>query len=233
MDANSPALFMHTSGSTGANPTGVLHSDITTYAAHHAMGFRPERQRRLLVHGRLRGWIAGAHLGPLALGATTIMFREHASLAPAGRYSTLWKIPGQHSLYHRAPAAGARRSDGEEWTDAAMTFLRIHQDPLANREPGSLECRPHPYRQGNLPIVDTWWQTEAPAKVMISFCRHKPRPGSSHAPPSINAIVDETASPSPVNEGGSSSAQFLAQERFIGVFQNERKVQKHFDRFPG
>ncbi len=241
MDANDPLFLLHTSGSTG-RPTGVLHSTggYLTYAAHTTQWVFDLKDSDVYWCTADCGWITGhTYLvyGPLALGATTIMFEGTPTWPRPDRY---WRIVEKfrvNILYTAPTVVRGMMRDGEEWTRRYdLSSLRILGSVGEPMNPEAWVWYHTHIGKGDLPIVDTWWQTET-GGVMISPLPYATslRPGSVTRPlPGIDAdIVDRNGQPKPVNEGGNLVVRNSWPGQFIGVFQNEEKFKSYFDRFPG
>ncbi len=172
MDAEDPLFILYTSGSTG-KPKGVVHSCAgymvwTTYTFVNTFQYQ-----RGDVHFCTAdiGWITGHSYivyGPLAAGATSLMFEGIPTWPDAGRF---WDIIDKHkvNILYTAPTA-------------IRSLMGFGKEPLANKDLSSLKTlgtvgEPineeawHWYNEnigkGKCPIVDTWWQTET-GGVLIS-----------------------------------------------------------------
>lgn len=241
MDANDPLFLLHTSGSTG-RPTGVLHSTggYLTYAAHTTQWVFDLKDSDVYWCTADCGWITGhTYLvyGPLALGATTIMFEGTPTWPRPDRY---WRIVEKfrvNILYTAPTVVRGMMRDGEEWTRRYdLSSLRILGSVGEPMNPEAWIWYHTHIGKEELPIVDTWWQTET-GGVMISPLPYATdlRPGSVTKPlPGIDAdIVDRNCQPKSVDEGGNLIVRNSWPGQFIGVFQNEEKFKSYFDRFPG
>lgn len=172
MDAEDPLFILYTSGSTG-KPKGVVHTIggymvWTTYTFVNVFQYQPDQ-----VHFCTAdiGWITGHSYilyGPLAAGATSVMFEGIPTWPDAGRF---WDIVEKYkvNILYTAPTA-------------IRSLMSYGLDPLKGKEMSSLKVlgtvgEPineeawHWYDEKigkkNCPIVDTWWQTET-GGVLIS-----------------------------------------------------------------
>ena len=188
MDAEDPLFILYTSGSTG-KPKGVLHTTAgyQLYAAiTHQLVFDYKDGEVYWCTADV-GWITGHSYivyGPLANGATTLMF-EGVPTYPDG--SRFWNIVDKHSvnIFYTAPTAiRALMSLGDgPVLSSDRTSLRILGTV---GEPINPEAWEWYYRvMGDLqcPIVDTWWQTETGGILITPLVGATPlKPGSATRP---------------------------------------------------
>lgn len=172
MDAEDPLFILYTSGSTGT-PKGMVHTTGgymvgTAYTFQNV--FQPDPDSVYWCTADI-GWITGHSYiiyGPLAAGATTMMFEGVPSYPDFGRF---WEIVEKHSVSHFYTAPTAIRALAKQPLDfvkkhdlSSLKVLGTVGEPI-NEEAW------HWYNdnigKGNCPIVDTWWQTETGA-IMIS-----------------------------------------------------------------
>lgn len=172
MDAEDPLFILYTSGSTG-KPKGMVHS-TAGYMVYTAYTFKNIFQYQT---GDIYwctadiGWITGHSYivyGPLANGATTIMFEGVPSYPDHGRF---WQIIEKHKVtqFYTAPTAiRALAKENLEFVNqhdlSSLKILGSVGEPINeeawhwyNENIGKRKC----------PIVDTWWQTET-GGIMIS-----------------------------------------------------------------
>lgn len=241
MDAEDPLFILHTSGSTG-RPTGVIHSTggYLTYAAHTAQWVFDLKDTDVYWCTADCGWITGhSYLvyGPLSLGATTIMFEGTPTWPRPDRY---WRIVEKfrvNILYTAPTVIRSLMRQGVEWTNhydlSSLRILGSVGEPL-NPEAWMWY---HTYiGKGELPIVDTWWQTES-GGIMLSplpYATHI-KPGSVTKPlPGIEAgIMSGEGSEDCAKEGGHLVIRKPWPGLMTGVFQNPEKFKSYFNRFPG
>lgn len=240
MDANDPLFILHTSGSTG-RPTGVIHSTggYLTYAAHTTQWVFDLKDSDVYWCTADCGWITGhTYLvyGPLALGATTIMYEGTPTWPRPDRY---WRIVEKfrvNILYTAPTVVRGLMRQGSEWIKPYdLSSLRILGSVGEPMNPEAWMWYHTHIGKEEVPIVDTWWQTET-GGVMISPLPYATplRPGSVTQPlPGINAdIVDKNGNPQTVGKGGNLIIRNSWPGQFIGVFKNEDKYKSYFDRFP-
>ncbi|MBK8710473.1 MAG: acetate--CoA ligase [Niastella sp.] len=165
MDAEDPLFILYTSGSTG-KPKGVVHTTAgymiyTTYSFVNVFQYKPGD---VFFCTADIGWITGHSYivyGPLAAGATSMMFEGIPTWPDAGRF---WDIVDKHkvNILYTAPTA-IRSLMGfglEPFKGKSLTSLKVLGSV---GEPINEEAW-HWYNEhvgkGKCPIVDTWWQTE-------------------------------------------------------------------------
>lgn len=199
MDAEDPLFILYTSGSTG-KPKGVVHTCggymvYSTYTFQNVFQYNPGD---IYFCTADIGWITGhSYLlyGPLASGATSLMFEGVPTFPDAGRF---WDIIDKHkvNIFYTAPTAiRSLMGFGDSFVkNKDLSSLRVLGSV---GEPINEEAW-HWYNdkigKGNCPIVDTWWQTET-AGIMISPLANitKTKPSFATLPlPGIQPIlVDE------------------------------------------
>ncbi len=165
MDAEDPLFILYTSGSTG-KPKGVLHTTggYSLYAAiTHKYVFDYQDGDVYWCTADV-GWVTGHSYivyGPLANGATTLMFEGVPTYPDAGRF---WQVVDKHqvNIFYTAPTAIRalmREGDGpvKAASRASLRLLGSVGEPI---NPEAWEWYHRVVGEGRCPIVDTWWQTE-------------------------------------------------------------------------
>ncbi|MFM1878184.1 MAG: hypothetical protein RLZZ241_1050, partial [Bacteroidota bacterium] len=172
MDAEDPLFILYTSGSTG-KPKGMVHTcaGYMVYTAYTFKNIFQYREQDIYWCTADIGWITGHSYivyGPLANGATTVMFEGVPSYPDFGRF---WEVVEKHRVTQFYTAPTAIRSLAKESLDyiekydlSSLKILGSVGEPINeeawhwyNNNIGKNQC----------PIVDTWWQTET-GGVMIS-----------------------------------------------------------------
>jgi len=172
MDAEDELFILYTSGSTG-KPKGMVHTTGgymvgTTYTFLNV--FQVLQDDIYWCTADI-GWITGHSYiiyGPLCAGATTVMFEGVPSYPDYGRF---WQIVEKHKITHFYTAPTAIRTLEKQ----SLSFIETH-DISSLKVLGSVgepineeawQWYHNNIGKGNIPIVDTWWQTETGA-IMIS-----------------------------------------------------------------
>lgn len=171
MNAEDPLFILYTSGSTG-KPKGVLHTTggyLLQACMTHKYVF-DYRDTEVYWCTADVGWITGHSYivyGPLANGATTLMFEGVPTFPDAGR---CWQICDKHSvsIFYTAPTAiRALMGQGDEHvSNASRSTLRLLGTVGEPINPEAWEWYYTTVGDSRCPIVDTWWQTETGAHML-------------------------------------------------------------------
>lgn len=210
MDAEDPLFLLYTSGSTG-KPKGVQHSSAgyilwAQYTMEHVFDVKENDTFWCTADV---GWITGHTYivyGPLAMGATTIMYEGVPTFPDVGRW---WSMIEEHRVNQFYTAPTAIRLLHKEGADAPSKYDLSSLKVLGTvGEPINPDAWMWYYEQiggGKCPIVDTWWQTETGGHMITPLPGATPiKPGSATFPlPGIKAeIIDENGHPTPRGEKG-------------------------------
>ncbi len=242
MGAEDPLFILYTSGSTG-KPKGALHTTggyMVWAALTHELVF-DYRPGDVYWCTADVGWVTGHSYivyGPLANGATTLMFEGVPNYPDAGR---LWEVVDKHkvSIFYTAPTAiRALMRDGDAHvarsSRASLRLLGSVGEPI-NPEAW------HWYHQivgdARCPIVDTWWQTET-GGILIS-----PLPGATTTKPGSATLPLPGVHPALVDaEGrvldGEADGNLVITQPWPGMMRtlfqdHERFVQTYFSTYKG
>ncbi|WP_068805178.1 acetate--CoA ligase [Thauera phenolivorans] len=214
VEAEHPLFVLYTSGSTG-KPKGVQHSSggyllQAMMSMKYTFDIKPEDVFWCTAD---IGWVTGhtyITYGPLACGATEIVFEGVPTYPDAGRF---WKMIQDHkvSIFYTAPTAirslikAADNNPEVHPTKYDLSSLRLLGSVGEPINPAAWEWYYQNVGGGNCPIVDTFWQTETGAHMITPMPGATPMvPGSCTLPfPGIMAaVVDETGTEVPWGQGG-------------------------------
>ena len=188
MNAEDPLFILYTSGSTG-KPKGVLHTSggylVWASMTHeYVFDYRPGE---VFWCSADVGWVTGHSYivyGPLANGATTVMFEGIPTYPDASRF---WKTVDKHkvNIFYTAPTAiRSLMGAGDQFVTAAsrqsLRLLGTVGEPI---NPEAWEWYHRVVGESRCPIVDTWWQTETGAAMIAPLPGAMPqKPGSATKP---------------------------------------------------
>ena len=242
MDAEDPLFILYTSGSTG-KPKGVLHSSagyLLQSAMTHKYVFDYQEGEIYWCTADV-GWITGHSYivyGPLANGATTLMFEGVPTYPNAAR---CWEVCDKHrvSIFYTAPTAiRALMGKGESFVSttsrASLRLLGTVGEPI---NPEAWQWYHTVVGEQRCPIVDTWWQTETGAHMIT------PLPGATDLKPGSACLPFFGVEPVILDNEGKEltgacegnlaiKASWPSQIRTV-YGDHQRMVQTYFSSFPG
>jgi acetyl-CoA synthetase len=243
MAAEDPLFILYTSGSTG-KPKGVLHTTggYLVYAAtthKYVFDYHPGD---IYCCAADIGWITGHSYilyGPLANGATTVMFESIPTYPDAGRYWRMVDDLGINIFYTAPTAIRAIARSGDEWVKkyrrASLRILGSVGEPI---NPEVWLWYHDVVGEGRCAVVDTWWQTETGGIMITPLPGATPcKPGSATLPffGVRPVLVDDQGHEIPGNDASGNlclRGTWPGQARTI-YGDHRRFQQTYFSQFPG
>jgi len=242
MEAEDPLFILYTSGSTG-KPKGVLHTTggYILYAMQTFKYIFDYHEDDIFWCSADIGWVTGHSYivyGPLANGATTMMFEGVPTYPDAGRF---WKMIDKYKVnsFYTAPTAiRALAAQGDEFVKPYdLSSLRILGSV---GEPINPEAWMWYYKnigKKNCPIVDTWWQTETGGILITPLPGATPlKPGSATLPffGIEPEVINQDGKPAKTNQGG----YLVIKKPWPGMMRSvyghhERFKETYFSQYPG
>ena len=242
MDAEDPLFILYTSGSTG-KPKGVVHT-TGGYLLHAAFSHKAIfdiQDDDIYWCTADVGWITGHTYivyGPLANGATTVMFEGVPTYPSASR---CWEVCDKHDItvFYTAPTAlRALMSVGDEAvTKTSRKSLRLLGTVGEPINPEAWRWYHEVIGENRCPIVDTWWQTETGGALLSPLCgATATKPGSATLPffGVQPALLDEQG-----NElEGANSGYLVMKHPWPGQARtiygdHQRFIDTYFSQYPG
>tara|TARA_B110000483_G_scaffold50144_1_gene62410 strand:- start:335 stop:2272 length:1938 start_codon:yes stop_codon:yes gene_type:complete len=242
MDSEDPLFILYTSGSTG-KPKGVLHTTggyMLGAAISHKLVFNYKDGDIYWCTADV-GWVTGHSYivyGPLANGATTLMFEGIPTYPDVSRF---WNIIDKHkvNIFYTAPTAiRALMAHGkkplENSSRSSLKVIGTVGEPI---NPEAWEWYFKEVGNENCPVVDTWWQTET-GSILISglagFTKQKPgsasRPFLGVAP----VLLDEEGKEITGSGSGNLAIKSTWPSQIRTVYgDHERCVNTYYSTYPG
>ncbi len=242
MDSEDPLFILYTSGSTG-KPKGVLHTTagyllFAMLTLKYSFDYKDKDVWWCTAD---IGWITGHSYivyGPLALGATSVMFEGVPNYPQPDRF---WEVVEKYgvNIFYTAPTAiRAMMKNGDQWPNnrdlSTLRLLGTVGEPI---NPEAWIWYYEVIGKGRCPIVDTWWQTETGGMMITSFPGAMPmKPGSAGLPffGVTPVVLREDRSEAGVNEGGYLCIAKPWPGFMRGVYGDpERFKKQYFLDYPG
>jgi len=242
MNAEDPLFILYTSGSTG-KPKGVVHTTAgyLVYAAMTHQYVFDYHDGDIYWCTADVGWVTGHSYiiyGPLANGATTLMFEGVPNYPTASRF---WHVVDKWNvnIFYTAPTAirslmGAGDDLVKRTDRSSLRLLGSVGEPI---NPEAWEWYYHVVGEGRCPIVDTFWQTET-GGIMIT-----PLPGATDLKPGSATRAFFGVQPALVDDKGNelqgaTQGNLIIKDSWPGqsrtVYRDhERFVQTYFSTYPG
>jgi acetyl-CoA synthetase len=242
MDAEDPLFILYTSGSTG-KPKGVLHT-TGGYLLYAAMTFKyvfDYQEGEVYWCTADIGWITGhSYLtyGPLANGATTLVFEGVPNYPDASRF---WQVVDKHQvgIFYTAPTAlRALMGAGDKYLgNTRRNSLRILGTVGEPINPEAWEWYFTKVGKRKCPIVDTWWQTET-GGIMIAPIPNvvDAKPGSATLPffGIQPVLLDDKGNELEGPASGNLAFKTSWPGQMRGVYNDpDRFHEAYFSQFPG
>jgi len=242
MKAEDPLFILYTSGSTG-KPKGVLHTTAgyLVYASITHQYVFDYHDGDIYWCTADVGWVTGHSYivyGPLANGATTLMFEGIPNYPTASRF---WEVIDKHNvnIFYTAPTAiralmGAGEALVKCTSRKSLKLLGTVGEPI---NPEAWEWYHRVVGDGRCPIVDTWWQTET-GGILIT-----PLPGATKLKPGSATRPFFGCKPALVDDkgeilNGAASGNLVILDSWPGLMRtvygdHERFVQTYFSAYKG
>ncbi|NWD41976.1 acetate--CoA ligase [Pseudomonas yamanorum] len=242
MDAEDPLFILYTSGSTG-KPKGVLHT-TGGYLLQAAMTFKyvlDYRDGEVFWCTADVGWVTGHSYivyGPLANGATSLMFEGVPSYPDSSRF---WQVIDKHqvNIFYTAPTAlRALMREGhgplENTSRASLRLLGSVGEPI---NPEAWDWYFNAVGEQRCPIVDTWWQTET-GGIMLSplVSAQRIKPGCATQPMFgvVPVLLDEQGKEISGAGGGVLAIKSSWPGQIRSVYGDpQRMIDTYFKPYPG
>jgi acetyl-CoA synthetase len=242
MGAEDPFFILYTSGSTGT-PKGVLHTTggyLVWVSMTHQYVFDYHDGDIYWCTADV-GWVTGHSYivyGPLANGATTLMFEGIPTYPSVSRF---WEVIDKHevNIFYTAPTAirALMQAGDAPVKTTSRTSLRLLGSVGEPINPEAWEWYHRVVGDGRCPVVDTWWQTET-GGIMIS-----PLPGAIPQKPGSATLPFFGVKPQVVDGDGkvlegAAEGNLVIADSWPGQMRtvygdHDRFVQTYFSTFPG
>ncbi|MDE3245561.1 MAG: acetate--CoA ligase [Acidobacteriota bacterium] len=244
MGSEDPLFVLYTSGSTG-KPKGLLHTTggFLTYAAYtHKLVFDYHPGDIFFCAADI-GWVTGHSYivyGPLANGATSVIFESTPLYPDAGRYWRIVDDLGVNILYTAPTALRALAQAGDEWVKRysrkSLRILGTVGEPI---NPEVWRWYHDVIGEGRCTVVDTWWQTETGGILITPLPGVTPtKPGSATLPFfGVKPVILDPSTGEVLKGNGVSGALCLGTPwpgQARTVFGDHKRFREtYFTQYPG
>ena len=242
MDSEDSLFILYTSGSTG-KPKGVLHTTagyLLQASISHKLVFDYKDNEVYWCTADV-GWVTGHSYivyGPLANGATTLMFEGIPTFPDASRF---WEVIDKHNvnIFYTAPTAlRALMAQGDEYVkSSSRESLRILGTVGEPINPEAWEWYYKVVGNSKCPIVDTWWQTETGSMMITPLAGSTPlKPGSATKPflGVEPALLDENGNEIEGEGSGNLVIKSSWPSQIRSVYgDHQRCVETYYSMYPG
>ena len=242
MNAEDPLFILYTSGSTG-KPKGVMHTTggyllWATMTFHYVFDYKPSEVFWCTADV---GWVTGHSYvvyGPLANGATTVMFDGVPNYPDFGRFWETVERLGVNIFYTAPTAIRALMREGDDWVTrydrSSLRLLGSVGEPI---NPEAWEWYWRVVGEERCPVVDTWWQTET-GGIMIA-----PLPGATDLKPGsatkpLFGIKPQLVDAEGAVLDGATSGNLVIADSWPGQMRSlwgdhQRFIDTYFITYPG
>jgi acetyl-CoA synthetase len=242
MGAEDPLFILYTSGSTG-KPKGVLHTSggyllWVAWTHHYVFDYHDGEIYWCTADV---GWVTGHSYilyGPLANGATTLMFEGVPNYPDSSRF---WQVIDKHkvNIFYTAPTAiRALMREGDapvkKTSRASLRLLGSVGEPI---NPEAWNWYHRVVGDGRCPVIDTWWQTETGGHMITPLPGATPlKPGSACLP--LPGVVPEIVDADGKVLEGEATGNLVIAQSWPGQMRtvygdHQRFIDTYFTAYPG
>ena len=247
MGAEDPLFILYTSGSTG-KPKGVLHTTAgylfwSAWTHELAFDYRPREDGTMPVYWCTAdvGWVTGHSYilyGPLANGATTLMFEGVPTYPTTSRF---WEVIDEHQveIFYTAPTAirALMREGDSPVTRTSRRSLRVLGTVGEPINPEAWLWYHRVVGAGRCPVIDTWWQTETGGHLIAPVPGAVPlKPGSATLP--FPGVMPELVTAEGEVLAGAAEGNLCIAGSWPGQMRSvygdhQRFIDTYFKAYPG